>query len=97
MCSSRMVYQWATFLPFQVGMTPAEHIACTFEPPALGSLLEGVGPADVHNRAPRELPLVSSGATVLGDGVLARGEAANVVFCQLPPYTLTSSQGVAPS
>ncbi|MGQ9730081.1 MAG: carbohydrate binding domain-containing protein [Candidatus Zipacnadales bacterium] len=86
-----------TFLPFQVVMTQAEHIACFFEPPALGSLLEGIGPADVHNRIPCELPLVSGGAEVIGDGVLAKAKRANVVFYQLPPYTLTSSQGAAPS
>ena len=85
------------FLPFKVDMKKAEHIAAYFEPPAADSLLAGVGPADVHNRDPRELPLVSAGATVLGDGVLAQATDANVVFCQLPPYTVTSSQGVVPS
>ena len=38
----------------------AEHIAAFFEPPGKESLLAGVGPADVHNRAPREIPVVSS-------------------------------------
>ena len=50
------------------------------------SLLAGVGPADVHNRDPRELPLVTGGATVIGDGVLAKADNANVVFCQLVPW-----------
>ena len=50
------------------------------------SLLVGVGPADVHNRDPRELPLVTPGATAVGDGVLAQAENANVVFCQLLPW-----------
>jgi hypothetical protein len=52
-------------------------------------LLAGVGPADVHNRAPREIPLVSGGATVLGDGVLAKAREVNVVFCQFPPYMVS--------
>ena len=50
------------------------------------SLLAGVGPADVHNRDPRELPLITAGATVFGDGVLARAEGVNVVFCQIAPW-----------
>ena len=44
-----------------------------------------VGPADVMNRDPKEIELVSGGATVVGDGVLAVGQDANVVFCQLAP------------
>ncbi|MCY2992124.1 MAG: hypothetical protein NTY19_30225 [Planctomycetota bacterium] len=83
------------FLPFQVGMTKAEHIASYFQPPAADSLLSGIAPADVHNRAPRELPLVSAGATILGDGVLAQGQNTNLVFYQFPPWTLTSAQGAA--
>jgi len=85
------------FLPLHVGMTKAEHIASYFEPDAPGTLLAGVGPADVHNRDPKELPLVSSGALVDGDGVLARGDGANVVFYQLPPWTVTSAEGAVTS
>ena len=81
------------FLPFKVGMTTAEHIAAYFEPPRASSLLAGVAPADVHNRAPRKLPLVTAGATVLGDGVLAQAQEANVVFFQLPPYSVSSAGG----
>jgi len=82
-------------LPFKIGMKKAEHIACYFDPPAGDSLLAGIAPADVHNRDPRQIPLVTSGARALGDGVLAQKD--RVVFCQLPPYALTSSQGVVPS
>jgi hypothetical protein len=85
------------FLPFKVAMKQAEHIACYFEPFGAGSPLAGIGPADVHNRDPRELPLVASGAAVVGDGVLATADGANVVFYQLPPYAVTSSQGAVPS
>ncbi len=84
-------------LPFEVRMKRQEHIASFLEPFGANSLLAGVGPADVHNRDPRELPLVSGGATVIGDGVLARAENANVVFCQIPPYSVTSAQGDVPS
>ncbi len=85
------------FLPFQVRMRKAEHTACYFEPPAADSLLSGIAPADVHNRDPRKLPLVSAGATVLGDGVLAQARSANVVFFQFPPYTVSSAEGMVPS
>jgi hypothetical protein len=65
---------------------PAEHINAYFDPPPADSLLVGVGPADVHNRDPRTIPLVSAGAETVGNGVLAVARAANVVFCQLAPW-----------
>ncbi len=85
------------FLPLKVGMTKGEHIASYFDPPPVNSLLSGVAPADVHNRDPRRLPLVSAGAAVLGDGVLAQARNANVVFCQFPPYSVSSGQEGVPS
>jgi beta-galactosidase len=84
-------------LPFEVRMQDDEHIASFFEPSGVRSLLAGVGPADVHNRDPRELPLVTGGASVVGNGVLAMGEDTNVVFCQLPPHTVSSAEGAVPS
>ena len=78
----------AAWLPFSVGMQRAEHIATFFESAAATSPLAGVGPADVHNRAPLELPLVSEGATVIGNGVLATGQDGHVVFFQFPPYSI---------
>jgi len=74
------------FLPAKVTTKKAEHIAAYFDAAGKDSLLAGVSPADVHNRDPRDLPLVSGGATVIGDGVLARAENANVVFCQMLPW-----------
>jgi beta-galactosidase/beta-glucuronidase len=74
------------FLPFKVTVNKAEHIAAFFEPFGINTLLAGIGPADVHNRDPRELSLISGGATVIGDGVLAKAENANVVFCGLVPW-----------
>ena len=78
------------FLPFKVGVKKAEHIATCFEPFDVHSLFAGVGPADVHNRDPRELPLIRAGAAVIGDGVLARVEGVDVVFCQLVPWQFES-------
>jgi hypothetical protein len=74
-----------TFLPFKVETKKDEHIAAYFEPPGRNSLLAGVGPADVHNRDPRQVPLVRDRAA-LGNGILAKAEKANVVFCQLVPW-----------
>jgi hypothetical protein len=74
------------FLPLKVRMKKEEHISAYFEPSGKDSLMVGVGPADVHNREPRELPLVSGGASAIGNGVLARAENVNVVFCQLTPW-----------
>ena len=75
-------------MPFEVGTRKAEHIAAYFDPFEAGSLLAGVGPADVHNRDPRDLPLLTAGASIEGDGVLARSDGLNVVFCQLVPWQI---------
>jgi hypothetical protein len=73
-------------------MKNAEHISSFFAPFNQNSLLAGIGSADVHVRAPRELPLVSSGARIVGDGVLAQAENAHVVFCQLEPWQFETNQ-----
>jgi len=78
-------------LPMKVEMRSQEHIASYFEPPRTESLLLGVSPADVHNPAPRALPLVC-GAAAIGNGVLGKVPDANVVLCQLPPYDLGTEQ-----
>jgi hypothetical protein len=79
-------------LPFKVTMKKAEHIAAYFEAPGVNSLLAGISPADVHNRDPRELPLVSGGAQAIGNGVLARVEKGNVIFCQLAPWQFAGAK-----
>jgi len=76
----------------KVTLKKAEHIAAYFEPFGTTSLLAGVGPADVHNRAPQDFPLVSDGATVVGDGVLATAQRGNVVLCQLVPWQFDYSK-----
>ena len=81
----------AAVLP-DVTTKKAEHIAAYFEPIGAASPLAGVGPADVHNRAPKEFSLVTAGATIVGDGVLAKADNANVVFCQLVPWQLDYSK-----
>lgn len=81
-----------SFLPFKVSLRRAEHISAYFPPFGRASLLSGVSPADVHNRDPRELPLVTSGAAVVGDGVLAQVPETHVVFCQLAPWSFGGSE-----
>ena len=74
----------ASELPLNLVLKKAEHISTWFEPFGMTSVFAGVSPAELHNRDPRELPLVASGQ-VVGHGVLARAEDANVVVCQLAP------------
>jgi hypothetical protein len=83
-----------SFLSTKVTMQSTEHIAAFFPPFSAHSLLAGVAPADIHNRDPRKLPLVTGGATAYGDGVLAATE--NVVFCQLPPFQVSKTLGALP-
>jgi hypothetical protein len=75
-----------TLLPFKVSISPAEHINAYFDPPGAKSLLAGIGPADLHSRDPRTIPLVGGGADPVGDGVLAVASPAHGVFCQLAPW-----------
>ena len=84
-------------LPEPVSTVTKEHISTFFEPFPADSLLAGVSPADVHNRDPRELPLVSAGAEVVGNGVLAHGRDSNVVLCQIAPYSVSAARGSVPS
>jgi hypothetical protein len=73
-------------LPFKVEVAAGEHIATFFEPLSAGTALAGLGPADVHNRDPRKLPLITAAARVVGNGVLAVAEKEAAVFCQLLPW-----------
>jgi hypothetical protein len=79
-------------LPLKVTTRRAEHIGTFFEAPKNSSPLLGIGPADVHNREPREMVLVSGGATVVGDGVVAYSDDGRIVLCQLAPWTFGGSE-----
>ncbi len=61
-----------------------EHISTGFAPGDHGSLLAGVGPADVHNRDPRLIPLLAGGARAVGNGVLGIGPGT--LYCQATPW-----------
>ncbi|MCI0343315.1 MAG: hypothetical protein L0216_19585 [Planctomycetales bacterium] len=76
----------SAFLPAPVATSTREHIAAVFDPEAPDSPLAGVGPADVHDRSARRIPLVTGGAQAVGDGVLAVANGGRVVLCQLVPW-----------
>jgi hypothetical protein len=78
----------------RVATKPAEHIAAYFGPFAGGSALAGISPADVHNRDPRELPLISSGAQIAGDGILAWSADPEIVFCQAAPWQFDGTRSL---
>ena len=62
------------FLPFQVRMKKAEHISAYFDPIRCAVAVRGRRAGGCPQPRPRELPLITAGATVIGDGVLARAE-----------------------
>jgi hypothetical protein len=85
-------------LPFKVELRKGEHVSAVFDAPGVHSPFGGVGPADVHCRDPRQVPLVSAGATALGDGVLGvatsgADKSGVVVFCQLAPWQFDPAHG----
>lgn len=80
-----------------VQMKKQEHISTFFKPFGQDSLLAGIGPADVYNAAAGQIPLVTEGAETAGDGVLARSRGADVLFFQLPPYSVTTAEGAVQS
>jgi hypothetical protein len=65
-----------------------EHIAGWFEPPGRQSLFAGIGPADIHNRAPLTVSKITNGAEQITGGVLAVPKNSNCVICQLAPWKL---------
>jgi hypothetical protein len=69
-----------------------EYINAVFDPPAAGSPLAGIGPADVYNRDPRQVALVTEGAIPVGGGVLATAQDDHLVFLQLAPWAFATSQ-----
>lgn len=73
-------------LPFKINLKNGEHINAHFDPPDFVSPFRGIGPADVHCRDAPVIPLLTGGATVLGDGVLGAAADGNALFCQLVPW-----------
>jgi len=74
------------FLPVNVATKRSEHLATFFLPPGGTSPLAGICPADVHNRHPNQIDLISGSASIVGNGVLATAAGDKIVFCQLAPW-----------
>jgi beta-galactosidase len=68
----------------QVTLTTQEYISAGLSTLPFDSPFAGVGAADLLNRDPRRLPLITGGARISGGGVLAATDDA--VFCQLVPW-----------
>jgi hypothetical protein len=66
-----------------------EHIATYFEPFDVDSPFAGISPAELQNRDPRITTLITKGASIVGDGVLA--ESPDTVFSQLAPWQFNYS------
>ena len=80
----------AALLPTRVTLRSGEHIGGFFDPPSIASGLEGIGPADLLNRAPNEIWLLADGLRIVGDGSLGVTTGASsqpqVIFCQIAPW-----------
>jgi beta-galactosidase len=76
-----------------ISTTNLEHISTWFEPFPFGSFGAGIAPADLHNRDPRNFPLVADGARVYGDGILAyaQTQAGEVILCQIAPWDFSDA------
>ncbi len=82
----------SALIPSPVEMKAAEHIGAYFESAPAGSWRAGISPADIHNRDPREMPLIASGAAAVGNGVLGQVTGSNVFLCQIAPWEFSSSK-----
>jgi hypothetical protein len=70
-----------------------EYIGGYFEPFGPESPFAGISPADLFNRDPRNVLLVTGGAELEGGGVLAAAAGGGVVFIQLAPWHFDYSGG----
>ncbi|MCP5515817.1 MAG: hypothetical protein H7A45_01000 [Verrucomicrobiales bacterium] len=74
------------FMPSPVRFERRQFIAASFDSLPSDSPWRGIGPADLHNRDPRDIALLVSGGDSAGGGVLGVAEGGGVVFCQLAPW-----------
>ncbi len=73
-----------SFFPGQFKLRQQEHIGAFFASATVRSPFCGIGPSDVHNAVPCDLPLLS-GDEAIGNGVLGMNADGNVIVCQLTP------------
>ena len=75
-----------SFLPFKIATKQVDYIGNGLPAAGMDSPLVGIAPADVYTREVRKFTLVSGGAAVVGDGVLAQAGNSHVVFDALVPW-----------
>lgn len=80
-------------LPVKVTTKKEEHIASYFKPNGHESPFAGIGPADLHNRDPKEYRLIKEGAETIANGILAYEKQNKIVFCQLKPWEYNYTNG----
>jgi hypothetical protein len=73
------------FLPRPIQTARKEHIASCFPAPTMNSPFVGICPADLHNRVPRDYPVITAGAEIIANGMLASQPEVNTIFCQFTP------------
>jgi hypothetical protein len=71
----------------------AEHISTYFEPFKMDSPLRGIGPADVHNRDPKNYPLITNNVPSPPGGGLGWGQSEDAD--SPPPSPLPKGGGMA--
>lgn len=81
-----------SFLPRKIVTKKSEHISSYFAALGKDSFARGVGTADIHNRDVKDIPLVTSGATIVAGGILAKVEGTQLMFCQLTPWSFDYSK-----
>ncbi|WP_297035851.1 carbohydrate binding domain-containing protein, partial [Thermogutta sp.] len=84
-----------SFLPAVVRTESREYINSFFTQPSFASVFAGIAPADVHNRDPRNLPVLAEGAEKLCD-VLGETRQGQIVFCQLLPFDFVKEPDAVP-
>jgi hypothetical protein len=73
-----------------------EHISTYFEPFKMDHPLCGIGPADVHNRDPKNYPLITDEKIAVGNGssggILGVTDDGRTVICAMAPWQFPSDK-----
>ncbi len=81
-----------TLLPVSLTVKKTAYISGFFPPFSRSSRFAGISPADLLNRDPRELPLITAGASAFGGGIIAQAGDWNIWFCQAAPWQFDARQ-----
>jgi len=78
----------------EIAIKTEEHISTYFGPFGMDSPLRGIGPADVHNRVPKNYPFVEGEGVGVGNGILGvTDEGRTVIFGMAPWQFAADKQG----